>query len=107
MARSSFKTRRSLTRSSTACINASAGICPKQSLMSVSTTQRLPRQDSSMSTCKASRGSSPGRNPKLHGRKPASNTGSRTIRAAACTIRSDTAGTDNGLRSPALPGLGI
>jgi DDE superfamily endonuclease len=35
----------------------------------------------------------PRRNPKLHGRKSASKTGSSTIFSAACTIRSRTAGT--------------
>jgi len=41
-------------RSSTARINSSFGIASKQLAMSVSTTHRLPRQDSSMSTCRAS-----------------------------------------------------
>ena len=47
--------------------------------MSVSTTHRRPRQDSSMSTCRASCADRFGRNPKLHGRKSASKTGSSTI----------------------------
>jgi hypothetical protein len=59
-----------------------------------------------MSTCKASCWDRLGRNPKLHGRKSASKTGSSTIFTAACTIRSRTAGIDNGLCS-SVPGLGI
>ena len=74
--------------------------------MSVSTTHRRPRQHSSMSTCRASCADRLGRNPKLHGRKSASKTGSSTILAAACTIRSRTAGIDSGLIS-SVPGLGI
>ena len=74
--------------------------------MSVSTTHRRPREHSSMSTCRASCADRPGRNPKLHGRKSASKTGSSTIFSAACTIRSRTAGIDSGLFS-AVPGLGI
>ena len=61
-----------------------------------------------MSTCRASCCDRPGRNPKLHGRKSASKTGSSTIFTAACTIRSRTGGIDNGLCSPAgAPGFGI
>jgi hypothetical protein len=74
--------------------------------MSASSTHRRPRQHSSMSTCKASCADRPGRNPKLHGRKSASKTGSSTIFTAACTIRSRTAGIDSGLIS-SVPGLGI
>ena len=70
--------------------------------MSVSTTHRRPRQHSSMSTCKASCADRLGRNPKLHGRKSASKTGSSTIFAAACTIRSRTAGTVTSY-CPSLP----
>jgi hypothetical protein len=47
-----------------------------------------------------------GRNPNEHGKKSASNTGSMTIFTAACTIRSRTAGIDNG-RCSHEPGLGI
>jgi hypothetical protein len=74
--------------------------------MSVSTTHRLPRAHSSTGTCRASCADSLGRNPKLHGRKPASKTGPGTIFTAACTMRSRTAGIDSGLIS-AVPGLGI
>lgn len=42
--------RRSPTRSSTACINASTGIASKQLAISVSITHRRPRQDSSIRT---------------------------------------------------------
>ena len=73
--------------------------------MSVSTTHRRPRQHSSMSTCKASCCDRPGRNPKLHGRKSASKTGSSTIFTAACTIRSRTGGIDSGLCSLRGPRL--
>ena len=59
--------------------------------MSVSTTHRWPCQASSIRTCRASCADRLGRNPKLHGRKSASKTGSSTIFAAACTIRSRTA----------------
>jgi hypothetical protein len=90
----------SLMRSSTACINLSCGIAEKQFAMSVSTTHRLPRQASSMSTCRASCADRLGRNPKLHGRKSA------TIFTAACTIRSRTAAIASG-RFSLLPGLGI
>src|SRR5271157_242059 len=92
-------------RSSTASMSFSCGIAEKQEAMSVSTTHRRPCQDSSMSTCKASCADRPGRNPKLHGKKSASKTGSSTIFAAACTIRSRTAGIDNGLCS-SVPGSG-
>jgi hypothetical protein len=84
----------------------SCGIAEKQEAMSVPATRRRPRQHSSMSTCRASCAGRPGRNPKLHGRKPASKTGPGTILAAACTIRSRTAGIDSGLIS-SVPGLGI
>jgi hypothetical protein len=104
--RSSFSTDRSQTRSSTACINFSCGIAEKQEVISVSTTHRRPRQHSSMSTCRASCADRLGRNPKLHGRKSTSKTGSSTIFTAACTIRSRTGGIDNG-RCPVVPGLGI
>jgi len=57
-----------------------------------------------MSTCRASCAERPGRNPKLHGKKPASKTGLDTIFAAACTTRSRTAGIDSGLSS-LVPGL--
>ena len=79
IARSSFKTGWSQMRSCTACINFSCGITEKQLAMSVSTTHRRPRQHSSMSTCWASCAERPGRNPKLHGGKSASKTGSSTI----------------------------
>ena len=79
---------------------------PKQLAMSVSTTQRRPCQDSSMSTCRASCAERLGRNPKLHGRKSASKTGSSTIFTAACTIRSRTAGIESGLCS-VVPGFGM
>ena len=59
-----------------------------------------------MRTCRASCADRFGRNPKLHGRKSASKTGSSTIFTAACTIRSRTAEIASGLRS-LLPGLGI
>jgi len=59
-----------------------------------------------MSTCRASCADRFGRNPKLHGRKSASKTGSSTIFTAACTIRSRTAAIASGLRS-VLPGFGI
>ena len=75
--------------------------------MSVSTTHRRPRQASSMRTCKASCADRPGRNPKLHGRKSASKTGSSTIFTAACTIRSRTAEMASGRYSSFRPGLGI
>src|SRR4029077_1448 len=51
----------------------------KQLAMSVSTSHRLPCQDSSMSTCSASCVDRFGRNPKLHDRNPASKIGSRAI----------------------------
>jgi hypothetical protein len=62
-----------------------------------------------MSTCKASCAERLGRNPKLHGRKPASKTGSSTIFSAACTTRSRTAGTCASYCDPfqALRGLGF
>jgi hypothetical protein len=59
-----------------------------------------------MSTCRASCCDRFGRNPKLHGRKSASKTGSSTIFTAACTIRSRTAAIASGLRS-LLPAFGI
>ena len=59
-----------------------------------------------MSTCRASCAERPGRNPKLHGKKSASKTGSSTIFAAACTTRSRTAGIDSGLCS-LVPGFGM
>ena len=59
-----------------------------------------------MSTCRASCAERPGRNPKLHGRKSASKTGSSTIFTAACTTRSRTAGIDSGLCS-VVPGFGM
>ena len=92
IARTSRRTPWSHTRSSIACINLSCGIAVKQSAMSVSTTHRRPRQASSMTTCRASCGDRRGRNPKLHGRKSASKTGSSTIFTAACTMRSRTDG---------------
>ena len=82
-----------LMRSSTACINLSCGIAEKQLAISVSTTHRRPRQASSTRTCRASCAERFGRNPKLHGRKSASKTGSSTIFIAAphdaVTNRSD------------------
>ena len=48
-----------------------------------------------------------GRNPKLDGRKSASNTGSRTILAAVITTRSRTVGIPSGRVWPGRPGLGI
>ena len=92
----SLRTLRSQTRSSIADINRSCGIAEKQLAMSVSTTQRLPLKDSSSKTCRASWAAFFGRNPKLTGRKLASKTGSMTIFNAACTMRSRTAGIDNG-----------
>jgi DNA-binding NarL/FixJ family response regulator len=59
-----------------------------------------------MSTCRASCCARPGRNPKLHGKKSASKTGSSTIFTAACTIRSRTGGIESG-RCSVVPGLGI
>ena len=59
-----------------------------------------------MSTCRASCAERLGRNPKLHGKKSASKTGSSTIFSAACTTRSRTAGIDNGLFS-SVPGFGM
>ena len=59
-----------------------------------------------MTTCRASCGDRRGRNPKLHGRKSASKTGSSTIFTAACTMRSRTVGIDSGRRS-AVPGFGM
>ena len=106
IARRSIKTAWSLTRSSTARINLSCGIAEKQFTMSVSTTHRRPCQASSTRTWRASCADRFGRNPKLHGRKSASKTGSSTIFIAACTIRSRTAAIASGLRS-ILPGLGI
>ena len=47
-----------------------------------------------------------GRNPNEHSANPASKTGSSTIFTAACTIRSRTAGIDNG-RPASPPGFGI
>ncbi len=47
-----------------------------------------------------------GRNPNEHGKKSASKIGSITVFVAAWTIRSRTAGIDNGLRS-LLPGFGM
>ena len=48
-----------------------------------------------------------GRNPKEHGRKSASNTGSITIFTAICTTRSFTVGMPNGRVFPGCPGFGI
>ena len=104
--RKSLRTAWSQTRSCTACINFSCGIAEKQLAMSVSATHRRPRPHSSTSTCKASCADRFGRNPKLAGRKSASKTGSSTIFAAACTIRSRTGGIDSG-RCSAVPGFGI
>jgi hypothetical protein len=106
IARSSFKTAWSQTRSSTACINFSCGIASKQLAMSVSTTHRRPRQDSSMSTCRASCAARLGRNPNEQGSMSASKIGSSTIFIAACTTRSRTVGMDSG-RCSAVPGLGM
>src|SRR6185312_1281821 len=50
----------------------------KQLAISVSTTHRRPRQDSSMSTCSPSCAPRFGRNPNEHGNISASNTGSNT-----------------------------
>jgi hypothetical protein len=74
--------------------------------MSVSTTHRLPCQDSSIKTCRASCAERFGRNPKLHGRKSASKIGSSTIFSAAPTMRSRTVGIDNG-RCSVVPGFGM
>jgi len=74
--------------------------------MSVSTTHRLPRQDSSTSTCRASCVAHLGRNPKEHANMSASKTGSSTIFTAACTTRSATEGIESGLCSDE-PGLGM
>jgi hypothetical protein len=93
-------------RSSIACINRSCGIASKQEATSVSTTQRLPRQDSSMSTCRASCTPRWGRNPNEQGRNCASKIGSMTIFSAVCTMRSRTAGIDSGLCS-GVPGLAM
>jgi hypothetical protein len=106
IARKSFRTWRSQMRSSTVCINWSWGIASKHEAMSVSTTHRRPRHASSMRTWRASCADRLGRNPKLTGWKPASKIGSMTVFNAACTIRSRTAGIDNGLCS-VEPGLGI
>ena len=54
-------------RSATADINPECGIEPKQSATSVSTTQRLPLNDSSKSTCRPSCAPRFGRNPNEHG----------------------------------------
>src|SRR5215217_5323396 len=109
-ARSSMRTRlstaRSPTRSLIACINPACGIASKQLAISVSTTQRRPRQDSSMGTCRASCADRLGRNPKEQSSMSASKIGSSTILTAACTTRSRTVGIDNGRCSP-LPGLGM
>src|SRR6478752_1807484 len=99
IARSSLSTDRSLTRSCTARIKPSCGIASKQLAISVSTTHRLPRQDSSTSTCRASCGARRGRNPNEHANISASKIGSSTIFTAACTTRSATEGIDNSLRS--------
>ena len=88
----SFRTDRSQTRSSTAWINFSWSIDSKQLAMAVSTTHHRPRQDSSIKTWQASCAPRPGRNPKEHGSRPASKTGSSAIFSAACTMRSRTAG---------------
>ena len=106
IARSSFRTGWSQIRSSTAWINLPCGIAEKQLAMSVSTTHRRPRAHSSMSTCRASCCDRFGRNPKMHGAKSASKTGSSTIFTAACTIRSRTGGIESG-RCSEVPGLGI
>ena len=45
-------------------------------------------------------------NPNEHGKKSASKTGYVAIFTAACTIRSQTAGIENGRRSPE-PGFGM
>jgi hypothetical protein len=48
-----------------------------------------------------------GRNPKLTGRKSASNTGSKTSLAAVITTRSRTVGMPSGRVLPGWPGLGM
>ncbi len=105
-ARSSARTLRSQMRSESADIKPLCGIAVKQLAMSVSTTQRFPAKDSSMSTCRASWADRLGLNPKLHGIMSASKTGSSTVFTAACTTRSRTAGIESGLIS-AWPGLGM
>ena len=90
IARSSRRSLRSQIRSSIACINRSCGISSKHEAMSVSTTHRLPRQHSSMSTCKASCADRRGRNPNEQSTMSASKIGSSTSLAAVCTILSRT-----------------
>ena len=102
----SLRILRSQTRSSIACINRSWGIASKHEAMSVRATHRRPCQASSMSTCRASCAERLGRKPKLSVTKSASKIGSMTIFAAACTMRSRTAGIESG-RCSELPGFGI
>lgn len=106
MPRTKLRTARSQTRSSIASIKPECAIASKQLAMSVSTTQRRPRQDSSMSTCRASCGDRSGPNPNEQSAMSASKIGSSTIFAAACTIRSRTEGIDNG-RCSVPPGSGM
>jgi len=66
-------------------------------------TGLFPRAESSLRRS-ASCADCFGRNPKLHGKKCASNTSSITSFTAAYATRSRTAGIDNGRRSPGAPG---
>jgi hypothetical protein len=83
IARKSFRTFRSVIRSSTAVINPECGIASKQLAMSDSATHRLPFHASSTRTWSASCVERPGRNPNEHSNMSASKIGSITNFVAA------------------------
>jgi hypothetical protein len=75
--------------------------------MSASSTQ-LPRRLASTRIASTAIGAERfGRKPKLDRKKSASNTGSRTVLAAAITTRSRTVGMPSGRVWPGLPGFGM
>jgi hypothetical protein len=80
---------------------------PKQSRTSASSTQSRPWLASTRMASMAWWAERFGRNPKLDGRKSASNTGSRTNLAAVMTTRSRTVGMPSGRVVPGWPGLGM
>jgi hypothetical protein len=89
----SLRIRRSLTRSASAAPNTSGRMLSKKLAMSASTTQQRPRLTSTRIASNAWWALRPGRKPNEQSRTSASQIGSSTAFAAACTTRSPTAGT--------------
>jgi hypothetical protein len=79
----------------------------KQSRTSASSTQSAARLASALMASHAWWAERRGRNPKLTGRKSASNIGSRTSFAAVIATRSRTVGMPSGRVLPGWPGLGM